>query len=250
MSAGRADGVAFRDLDAEYEPGLLDRFHRDVLATSFSSDELEDAATLARGLSGDDGPEVLVSVALDKDDAVLGGVVGEIYASERVLLLAYLAVRRDLRSTGIGTALMERVAARWYARPVVRLAVAEVHDPRRWPRLAGDDPGRRLRLYGRLGARVLGVPFIQPTVGAGRRRVPGLLLLAFYVDPDLETRWEGEVAIRSDLVGRFVRRYYELAEGVRTPYDAELARLLARIEEQPIIPLLSVHDYERVPLLP
>jgi GNAT superfamily N-acetyltransferase len=249
MSASPAKVVAFRDLDVDHDQELLGRFHHDVLAASFAPDELEDVATLGRGLRRTGDLEVLASIALDGSDGVLGGVVGEVYVNESVLLLAYLAVRPDLRGCGIGTALMERVALLWYARPAVRLALAEVHDPRAWSQVAGDDPARRLRLYERLGARLLAVPFVQPTVGTGRARVPGFLLVAFHVDSTIEVKLDGGAAVRSDIVGAFVRQYFETAESARAPYDTQLAELLDRIAEHPAIPLLPVSAYDRIPLL-
>ena len=88
----------------------------------------------------------------------------------------------------------------------------------------------------------------QP-LGPGRARVPGFLLLAFHVDPSLELQDEGGSAIGSEIVSRFVRRYYEIAEGEPDPADSELNALLARIEERAAIPLLPIAEYERVPLL-
>ena len=144
---------------------------------------------------------------------------------------------------------MEHIAPRWYAHPAVLLAVAEVHDPRPWSGVAGDDPLGRLRLYERLGARLLGVPFIQPALGPNGARVPGFLLLAFHVDPSVEVEHDGESAVHSDIVGRFVRRYYETAEGITAPYDSQLAELLRRIEDHATIRLLPLAEYERVALL-
>ena len=246
MSGNAPEVVAFRDLDVDRDDDLVDRLYRDVLAVSFSSDELDDAEVFAQG-TREGG--TLASVALGADGSVLGGVVGEVFADERVLLLAYLAVRPNVRSRGIGTRLMEHVAPRWYTRPDVLLAVAEVHDPRPWANVDGEDPLARLRLYERMGARVLGVPFVQPALGPGRARVPGFLLLAFHVDPSLELQDEGGSAIGSEIVSRFVRRYYEIAEGEPDPADSELNALLARIEERAAIPLLPIAEYERVPLL-
>jgi hypothetical protein len=115
--------------------------------------------------------------------------------------------------------------------------------------VAGDDPLGRLRLFERLGARVLGVPFVQPALGAGGERVGGFLLLAFHVDPSVEIEFDGQPGVPTDLLAGFVRRYYETSEGIRPPYDAQLARLLGRIDEQPMIPLLPVGQYHRVPPL-
>ena len=171
---------------------------------------------------------MLASVAVGSEGEVLGGVVGEVYATEGVLLLAYLAVHPDRRGGGIGTALMGHVAPRWYAHPAVRLAVGEVHDPRFWSDVEGDDPLSRLRLYDRLGARVLGVPFVQPALGADRARIPGFLLLAFHVDPAIEVELKGGSGVPAGIVAGFVRRYYKQTEGAPDPADSELNELLAR----------------------
>lgn len=247
MSASPAAPVDIRDL-ASYDGDLVDRLHRDVLAVSFSPEELDDADTLARGLRGDGDTDVLVSVAVSGEQ-VLGGVVGEMYAREQVLLLSYLAVRPDQRGNGLGMRLMERAATWWSSDRAVRLAIAEVHDPRSWSGVGNDDPVSRLRFFERVGARVLDLQFVQPAVRAGRARVPGFFLLAFHVDSTAEVRHDGATAVRSDLVSRFVCRYYETAEDVRAPYDTQLAHLLEQVEEHPTIRLLPIAEYDRVPQL-
>jgi GNAT superfamily N-acetyltransferase len=246
VSARPAEGIVLRDLDVDPDDELVERLHREVLSVSFSPDELDGADVLAEGLR--DGC-TLATVALDPDGALLGGVVAEVYGREHVLLLAYLAVRPDLRGRGIGTRLMEHVAPSWYAHPEVQLAVAEVHDPRPWSNVAEEDPLARLRLYDRMGARVLALPFVQPALGPGRARVPGFLLLAFHVDPGVEVVDGDATAVPSSLVARFVRRYYEIAEGAPDPADSQLNDLLSRIEERPTIQLLPIREYDRIPLL-
>jgi GNAT superfamily N-acetyltransferase len=250
VTAAPVDEIAFRALDGRGDCELLLRFHREILAAAFSADELDDVEIMAHGLRGERAAQTLASVALGgDDDTLLGGVVGELYRRERVLLLAYLAVRPTLRGRGIGTALLKYAAAHWYASPDVGLAVGEVHDPRRWPTVAGEDAARRLRFYERFGARVLDVPFVQPGLANGRPRIPGFLLIALYVDPaTVVVQGDGE-SLRADLLGRFVRRYYETAEGAHEPWDAELARLLAVIDRAPTIALMPLAEYERVPLL-
>jgi GNAT superfamily N-acetyltransferase len=246
VTSSGGEALEFRDLDVDFDAGLLARMHSEVLVPSFSEAELDDVETMARGLRGEGPVRTLASVALDGKE-VVGGVVGEVYEAEEVLLLAYLAARPGGRGRGVGSALLRHVAPRWY--PPVRLAVGEVHDPRRWSSTADEDPVSRLRFYERVGARVLGVPFVQPALEAGGTRIEGFLLIAFHVDPAVEVHDGGDVSIRSDLVGRFVRRYYATAEGAREPYDAQLAQLLARIDGRATIPLHAIADYDRVPPL-
>ena len=213
-----------RDLRAERDEALLRRFYDEVLRLSFDDDELMEVDSLADGLRSEDDPRALASVAVDDVGRVAGGVVGELYEAETVLLLAYLAVRPGERGRGVGTELVQRVLPGWFADPHVALAIAEVHDPRFWP---DDAAEARLRLYDRLGGRVLGVPFVQPALGEGRERVRGFLLLVFHADPSVSVSVDGGEAVRTDVVARFIRRYFEETEGARAPYDRG-ARCAAR----------------------
>jgi predicted N-acetyltransferase YhbS len=238
--------MILRDLRTELDDALLRRFYDEVLRPSFDDDELMDVDSLVDGLRSEDDPRSLASVVVDEEGRVDGGVVGELYESERVLLLAYMAVRPSERDRGVGTELAQLVLPVWFADPRVALAVAEVHDPRFWPHDAAE---ARLRLYDRLGGRVLGVPFVQPALGSDRERVRGFLLLVFHADPSVSVRLDGGEAIRTEVVARFIRRYFEETEGARPPYDPELAGLLELIESHEAVPLLPIGDYDRVPAL-
>jgi hypothetical protein len=76
---------------------------------------------------------------------------------------------------------------------------------------------------------VLAVPFVQPALGQ-TGRVRGFLLLVFHTDPSVSVRMDGGEAIRTEVVARLVRRFFEVAEGAWPPYDPELAGLLELIE--------------------
>ncbi len=238
--------MILRDLRTEPDEALLRRFYDEVLRPSFDDDELMEIESLTDGLRSEDDPRSLASVVVDVEGRVVGGVVGELYEAESVLLLAYLAVRSGERGRGVGTEVIQRVLPGWFADPHVALAVAEVHDPRFWP---DDEAEARLGLYDRLGGRVLGVPFVQPALGPGQERVRGFLLLVFHADPRVSVRLDGGEAIRTEVVARFIRRYFEETEGARAPYDQELAGLLELIERNGAVPLLPISDYRRVPAL-
>jgi GNAT superfamily N-acetyltransferase len=231
---------AFHELDVDYDDMLAQRFYREVLLASFGSDELDDFDRFRRGLLAGAEVPTLATVAVGGGSEILGGIVGEIYASAETLLLAYLAVRPDIRARGIGTALVRHAVPRWRKRPDVHLAVAEVHDPRRWLG-SGDAAEERLRFFEQVGARVLGVPFIQPALEPGRARVPGFLLLVFDADVGCE--------VSASRVARFVLNYYAVAEGAEPPFDPQLAELLALVEQRPKIPVYPIADFTRVPTL-
>jgi ribosomal protein S18 acetylase RimI-like enzyme len=228
----------FRNLDVHPDSGLLHRFYRDVLLVSFSPEELDDVETIERGLRGDGETRVLASVALGHDMSPIGGIVGDLFADERVLLVSYLAVLPDQRGRGTGRELIKHALGSWKAKYAFDVVVAEVHDPRAWLDIAGEDAERRLRFFGRAGARVLDVPFVQPALRLGADRVTGFLLLALDA--------ESTADLPSALIARFVERYYQLAEDAREPYDPTLTELLGRINARKTIRLLSVADYDTI----
>jgi len=235
------DGMTVRELHREFDRGLFDRMYRELLEPAFPRGELEPAEPLASRLAAPEQPGSLAAVALDGDGELLAGVVADHDRECGVLLISYLAVRPDARRQGVGTYLMREVASRWYEGTL--LTLAEVHDPRPWSARGDNSAVKRLAFFGRLGAVLLRTPFVQPSLHPGAERVGGFLLAALHVDPDVAE----EGGVSSDLVARFVRRYYASAEGERAE-DGELASLLAGIEASETVELLPVGEYERIPL--
>jgi GNAT superfamily N-acetyltransferase len=231
--------VTVRDLRRDFEPEILDRLYADVLAPNFVPEELDSPTSIAQSLM--EGRGGLAWAAMGPDDEVLGGLVAERHPGSEVLLGGYLASRPDVRGRGVGAALVHVLRAHCAADSGVRLALGEVHDPRH-DHGHGDRPLDRLRFMERHGARLLDVPFVQPALREGAPRVPGFLLIAVYVDPDIAS----EGGIPAEIVSRFVRSYYATTEGATEPFDAELTALLERIERHAAIALLPMSDYARV----
>jgi GNAT superfamily N-acetyltransferase len=239
--------VRLQDLRRDYDEELLHDLYTQVLEPSFARDELEPVESIAAGLQGRREGDVLAAVALDASGKPLGGLIAERDSQTSVLLLSYIAVRPEARGRGIATLFMEHVAADWYRHPDVLLALAEVHDPRSFADVVGEDSIGRLRLYERLGARLLAVPFVQPALTEGRERIPGFLLLVFHADPRACVERDGSTGVRSEIVTDFIRRYYESAEGVTPPYDPQLAKLLQAVGARDEIPVLPISQYSRIP---
>ena len=229
--------TGFHDLHEDFDQDLLERFHRDVLEVSFSPDETVALDALAATIQGG---AALVTVALGDDAEILGGIVGDWFDEQRVLLISYLAVRPELRGQSIGTDLRGRAATTWPSQKQAHLVVGEVHDPRVWDGVGGDQSVARLRLFERFGARLLHVPFIQPRLRPGTERVSGFLLLVFLVDDAILVGGDGGEGIPARLIGDWIRSYYALAEGARPPYDPELEGLLNRVERDDTVALLPL----------
>lgn len=223
----------------------LHELHREVLEPSFASDELDSLGTLERSLEHDADPSSTVLVAVDRADEVVGGAVTMRQRGSPVALLAYLAVRPGRRGEGIGSRLLANLSGQ-YQQEGLALVLGEVEDPRRPALVTGQDPVGRLRLYERVGARLLPVRFVQPALAPGRSRIAHLLLLVLYADPSVVAGGPGGETIPATLVGGFVRRYFAGAEGAAPPFDPELAALLADLESDDRLALLDIAELDRI----
>lgn len=221
---------------------VLETFYRDVMLSAFPPDELVTLESLREqvdiGLSE-------VWGAVGDDGRLLGGMVGEWSPGCRVLLLSYLAVAREGRGRGIGTFLYSTVLDDWRSRYRPCLILAEVENPlRHTGSQAHGDPAARLRFYGRHGARLLDLPYFQPALGPGRRRVPGMLMLALHVDPEMAGA-AGPGTVDGGPLGQFMTDYFEGTEGA-SPQDEAGRALLAAMAAPGGVPLCSVERYREL----
>lgn len=203
-----------------------------VLRPSFTQDELSDLDAVRPT------PGRLVAVATLPDGTPLGCAVTELHPAG-VSLLCYLAVSPASRGLGVGGLLVAHLREHW-ARTGCALVLAEVHDPRGHADTADEHPQARLRFYSRTGARVLGVPFVQPALDGGAR-VPDMLLLVM-AGPAADATTVPAAPVRA-----WVTAYFAGAEGgaPTDPQGAALLELLA-VEELPILPF---ERWQEVPRL-
>jgi len=145
---------------------------------------------------------------------LVGAGLFEHYARSATGLDTYLVVHPDWRGRGPARLLWRRGrqalgrAGRRAGRPLRALFV-EVHDPRRLARARDSmDPWARLRVFERLGGRVLDLPYVQPALAPGQGRVRALLLLAVV--------GRGGVGPPGPVVRGFLRDLYR-SLGIRRP---------------------------------
>lgn len=179
----RLVGYVFRVRIVELESAgpEVDELYTEILAPSFPVDEISPLEDFRR-LPGSGYGSVIV--ALDDDDTVLGGAVGEWDADPGVWLLAWLAVREGHRGGGIGGPLLDAALGEWRVRNGPCLVLAEVEDPAKHiGNVAHGDPKARLRFYLRRGARILDLPYFQAALGPEKSRVRDLHLIVLHADP-------------------------------------------------------------------
>ncbi|TCC34011.1 hypothetical protein [Kribbella speibonae] len=221
-------------------PEQLERLYDEVLNPSFPVDELEPRDQLLPRLAQEDSG-VCCRVAVDADGRGVAAIIADIYPAARVLLLAYLAVRSDLRDRGIGSGLARDAVPGWIARYQPALAVAEVEDPRfnADSEAAGyGDADLRMQLYDGFGGLILPVPYVQPALTAGAERVRNLLLMVFHAAPEV---CHGQ-RLDPELLVRFLTDYFTVCEG-STPVDAEFTELLDACKRVDGIPLMKPSEY-------
>jgi GNAT superfamily N-acetyltransferase len=204
--------------------------------------ELLEPAFPACELDGEDELVAHMASGLQWMSAVVDGhrplavAVAEWFPSSRVLLLAYLAVREERRSTGIGSLLLSQSCTRWRARARPALMLTELEHPAlHQPGTHRGDPADRLRFYARHGARGLDLPYFQP----GTVRVPGMVLTVLRGVPGAAR------SVPSAPVRGFLSDYFTREEGA-VPADPAAAALFAAAR-RPEIPVLALGDPCRLP---
>jgi GNAT superfamily N-acetyltransferase len=216
---------------------LLEQAYEELLRPSFTRDELVLLPELRELLRAGAG---VVTVTTDGEGTPDGVAVGEWSPDTGVLLLAYLAVRAGRRSAGLGSRLLERVRGDWRETFRPRLTLAEIEHPTAHPADDRGDPHARLRFYHRHDSRALAVPYVQPALRPGARRVPGMLLITLDTPvPD---------AVPAAPVRAYLREYFEDAEGADATGDPALRPLWRAVDDRETIALLSLAAPERLPL--
>lgn len=218
---------------------LLGEVHEQILMPAFPSNEMTPLGVLQQMWAGTP-PRLAVHAALDSHSQPVGCAVAQWFPRSAALLFAYLAVRADWRGSGIGTSLVTRAVRDWAATYRPALVVAEVEDPCVYPGTPDQDPLARLRLYARLGARLLELRYVQPEINPGAGRVRDLLLLvAHECSAGVVAAPSGVAGVPAAVVLAFLDEYYRDSEG-EAYRDAEFLAMVRPIASGTVVPLSSV----------
>jgi GNAT superfamily N-acetyltransferase len=221
---------------------LFDAVYNDVIRPSFLPDELVSLEDLRAAVLAKEADLVAI---VDESDAPIAAAVGEWSPTTEIVLLAYLAVRSGVRSTGLGGELLSHVTALWRTRwkPVAILAEIE-HPLAHSATEAYGDPVKRLRFYARHGLRALDIPYFQPALKPGFGRVFGILLTLVWLSD------EGVGAEPDTADGERIRRYlveYLTATEGRAGADEAAKALLTALDRRGGVPILSLDDPSVLP---
>jgi GNAT superfamily N-acetyltransferase len=220
---------------------LLDVVYDELLVPAFPAHELVTPAELRAGLESG----LLWISAVVREGRPDGAAIAEWSPQSGVLLLGYMVVRQDLRSSGIGGALMAELLTGWQERVHPLLTLAEIEHPAvHTPDGEHGDQVARLRFYARHGARVLDLPYFQPSLRPGSARVPGMLLGVLATAPELADA----AAVPSEPLRIFMTEYFEQTEG-RVPDDPATTALFDAMAPGGI-KVLPMDDIAALPFVP
>lgn len=141
------------------DESLLARFHAGIYMDAFAA-RVEPLAAWQRALRGDAPYSLRVQVALEGDEFA-GGICFERYPRSGCGLVTYLVVAPGARRRGLGKGLLDGALAQLAD---ARAVFGETEDPSR---------------FLRWGARIVDVPYVQPSLGPGLPRGTGLVLIDF-----------------------------------------------------------------------
>lgn len=235
-----------RDLVREPDDQLYVTAYNTVLKPAFQADELEPLEVIRDQII--DGSVLQMLVALDESAVPIGVITADWYSRGGVALIGYLAIREDLRGQGLGTTLTKQASERWMTLLKPAITVAEVEDPRYFQASSFGDPNARLRLYERLGARIIGLPYFQPRLTPESNRVHHLMLMAFTVgtSPAAEI---SPAQVPTDPLVKSLEDYFGITEGAEALTDPEFLALKAAYQRKPTAPLLRGTELDQIPEL-
>jgi GNAT superfamily N-acetyltransferase len=226
------------DVGSAEREAWLARVYDEVLRPGFPPNELVPYDMLAQQAAQD--PPKIKIMAIDENGIISGAIVGQWYAKSRVLLIAYLAIRQDLRGNRIGTNLIQSAVAGWAEELRADLIIAEVEDPAYFEGRPGEDPQGRLRLYHRFGARRIDTEYVQPELNPGTGRVKGMFMIVA-PSPKLVESPDGTAKVSSRIVTDFLAEYFASAEGPK--YDDQQFRvLIAKARRTKFLAVLPLID--------
>ncbi len=217
----------------------LDRIFQSVLVPAFSAEELEPLKSL-RGYLESDPVDAFGLYAADSSGPI-GCCIYYPYREANSLLLGYMAVVSNERSTGVGTQLFEASRDKWFGSNQYELVLAELDDPRVYPVINGINPQRRIEFYSKLGAELICGPYFQPCVRPGGQRVYDMLLVKLGGIAGSLRGSRPEVPAHT--VAAFLREYFSEEEDSRDSDGGDLQWLMEAYEGKGIIPVLPVADY-------
>jgi GNAT superfamily N-acetyltransferase len=174
-------------------------------------------------------PNSIILLAL-VDSEVAGGLIVDWYAGSGAIHLTYIIVAPTYRKMGLGkTLIVDGIPEikNWIKEEKgiqIRNVFFESNNP---DETTNDnfDPNKRLKIFSKLGAKRIDIPYVQPALDPQRKPVTNLFLLTF---PQFNTLSD---KILSDDIVAFLEEFYE-GLGVTNPsQNNDFQNIISKLNE-------------------
>lgn len=229
-----------RDLVREPDPELLAAVYERVLAPAFDENELESLEEIGEQVA--EGTRLRMLAAFGPDGEPLAAVTSDWYPDAGVMLIGYLAVSSASRGGGMGSGILREALAAWTEELRPELCLAEVEDPRFFPVTEHGDPKARVRFYEKLGGRIVALPYFQPALEAGGKRVQHLMLMSLLPQP------AGVERVPTAPLAPFLDGYFSTCEGPEVFDEPDYRALREAVLREPTAELLTGEELDRLPV--
>ena len=229
MEAAPPNTLEFTDLRHVHDESLLELAYESLYLPTFTApEEREDLAQYRDRLFGpaQASPQPTTHFLVCGEHLsdlttrqVLGFLIFEAYLGSGCGLATFLVVAPAARRRGIARQLLDRAMVilqgdMQSAQPngQLRALFAEAHDPARVDAANEPiDPALRLRALGQLGARIVPIAYVQPSLRPGQERSRNLFFLRLALDLA-----QADAPVAASVVGDFLWEFYK-ALGVADP---------------------------------
>lgn len=163
---------------------------KDIYETGFpDANEREDFGVILKRVTNpaeNDPHTIILLETVPEKTEVAGGLIADWYANSKALHLIYLIVSENHREKGIAKKLVEN-GVPWIKEWIAKekgIEIGSVFFESNIPwktcsELDNFDTELRLRIFSKMGAKLIDIPYIQPALDSGKKEVDNLFLLSF-----------------------------------------------------------------------
>lgn len=177
-------------------------------------------------------PHTHLAIATTPQEEVIGGAIVELYPQSQCVLLTYLFVNPDLRKTGIARKIIQdeeglqkgiQLFENQY-NTKVKAVFFETNNPLKTTK-DSLSPADRLKVFTKLGAKWVDIPYVQPPLDADKAPVDNLHLCTF------PTFNNDNILLENQTITTFLEEFYQSLEASETFVKENLAKINKKLTD-------------------
>ena len=167
-----------------------------------------------------------------EDDIVQGGIISDYYPKSGVIHLIYIAIQKERRGSGIARKLIKSLlpnaikALEETFGFSAKAIIFESNIP--WKtEIDSIDPKLRLKIFEKLGAKLIPIPYVQPALSESKKKVENLFLLSFPLTESSTLN-----TLNTKVLEDFLKEFYQ-GLGIKAPeLNEDFINMQSKIKSQ------------------